>query len=97
LNAIEPHGALWHVSHPWKLLIVNDELERILSEVRSGRTVELTELEQAYTSGCAEVLELEADSVRVRRRLDELHEQLRHIRTAIEWLQEVEDSQRAAQ
>jgi hypothetical protein len=76
---------------------VNDELERILSDVRSGRSIELTELEQAYTSGCAEVLELEADSVRVRRRLDELHEQLRHIRTAIEWLQEVEDSQRAAQ
>jgi hypothetical protein len=76
---------------------VNDELERILSDVRSGRSIELTELEQAYTSGCAEVLELEADSVRVRRRLNELHEQLRHIRTAIEWLQEVEDSQRAAQ
>jgi hypothetical protein len=79
------------------LLIVNEELERILSDVRSGRAVELTELEQAYTTGCAEVLELEAESVRVRRRLDELHEQLRHIRTAIEWLQEVEDSQRAAQ
>jgi hypothetical protein len=76
---------------------VNDEFERILSDVRAGRTIELTELEQAYTSGCAEVLELEAESVRVRRRLNELHEQLRHIRTAIEWLQEVDDSRRAAQ
>jgi hypothetical protein len=76
---------------------VNDELERILSDVCSGRSIELTELEQAYTSGCAEVLELEADSVRVGRRLNELHEQLRHIRTAIEWLQEAEHSRRAAQ
>jgi hypothetical protein len=76
---------------------VNDEFERILSDVRAGRSIELTELEQAYTSGCAEVLELEAESVRVRRRLNELHEQLRHIRTAIEWLQEVDDSRRAAQ
>ncbi len=76
---------------------MNDELERILSDVRSGRSIELTELEQAYTSGCAEVLELEADSLRVRRRLNELREQLRHIRTAIEWLQEVKDSRRAAQ
>ena len=76
---------------------MNDEFERILSDVRAGRSIELTELEQAYTSGCAEVLELEAESVRVRRRLNELHEQLRHIRTAIEWLQEVDDSRRAAQ
>ncbi len=76
---------------------MNDEFERILSDVRAGRTIALTELEQAYTSGCAEVLELEAESVRVRRRLNELHEQLRHIRTAIEWLQEVDDSRRAAQ
>jgi hypothetical protein len=76
---------------------VNDEFERILSDVRAGRSIELKELEQAYTSGCAEVLELEAESVRVRRRLNELHEQLRHIRTAIEWLQEVDDSRRAAQ
>jgi hypothetical protein len=76
---------------------VNDDFERILSDVRAGRSIELKELEQAYTSGCAEVLELEAESVRVRRRLDELHEQLRHIRTAIEWLQEVDDSRRAAQ
>ena len=76
---------------------MNDELERILTDVRSGRSIELAELEQAYTSGCAEVLELEADSVRVGRRLNELHEQLRHIRTAIEWLQEVKDSRRAAQ
>jgi hypothetical protein len=76
---------------------VNDDFERILSDVRAGRSIELKELEQAYTSGCAEVLELEAESVRVRRRLNELHEQLRHIRTAIEWLQEVDDSRRAAQ
>jgi hypothetical protein len=37
------------------------------------------------------VLLLEADAVRITRRLKELRDQLRHVRTAIEWLQENQD------
>ena len=58
---------------------------------------ELQELEDLYTTGCAEVLELEADSMRIRRRLQDLRDQLRHIRTAIEFLQEEQAAGRAAQ
>jgi hypothetical protein len=76
---------------------VSNELERLLEDVGSGRPIELAELEQAYTSGCAEVLELEADAMRARRRVNELQERLRHVRTAIEWLQEERGSRRAAQ
>jgi hypothetical protein len=66
-----------------------DELEARIAEARSGaRPLNLDELEQLYTTGCAEVLELEADSVRIARRVAELREQLRHVRTAIDWLQE---------
>ena len=73
------------------------DLERLLSGIGSGRQMELEELEQAYTSGCAEVLELEADALRTRRRLNELREQLRHVRTAIEWMQEERDNRSATQ
>jgi hypothetical protein len=66
-----------------------DKLETRLEEARSGeRPIDLEELEALYTSGCAEILELEADSMRIRRRLHELRDQLRHVRTAIEFLQE---------
>jgi hypothetical protein len=66
-----------------------DELETRITEARSGeRPIDLRELEQLYTTGCAEVLELEADSVRISRRVAELREQLRHMRTAIDWLRE---------
>jgi hypothetical protein len=66
-----------------------DELEARIAEARSGaRPLNLDELEQLYTTGCAEVLELEADSVRIARRVAELREQLRHVRTAIDWLHE---------
>jgi chromosome segregation ATPase len=64
------------------------ELEARLAEARSGkRPIALAELEQLYTNGCAEILELEADAVRIKRRISELRAQLRHIRTAIDWLQ----------
>ena len=66
-----------------------EKIESRLEQARSGeRPIELHELEELYTSGCAEVLELEADSMRLKRRLNDLREQLRHIRTAIEFLQE---------
>jgi hypothetical protein len=68
-----------------------DELEIRLKAARSGdRPIDLRELEQLYTMGCAEILELEADSLRISRRVAELREQLRHVRTAIDWLQEEE-------
>jgi hypothetical protein len=67
----------------------------MLDELESP--IDLRELERLYTSGCAEVLELEADSVRIARRVAELREQLRHVRTAIDWLQEEEAARRAAQ
>ena len=66
-----------------------ERIESRLEEARSGeRPIELQELEDLYTTGCAEVLELEADSMRITRRLGDLRDQLRHIRTAIEFLQE---------
>jgi hypothetical protein len=66
-----------------------DELEKRLEEARTGgRPLGLEELETLYTSGCAAVLELEAESLRTQRRLSELRNRLRHIRTAIEFLQE---------
>lgn len=66
-----------------------DELEARIAEARSGeRPIDLRELEELYTTGCAQVLELEADSARIARRVAELREQLRHMRTVIDWLQE---------
>jgi hypothetical protein len=66
-----------------------DELEKRLEEARTGgRPLGLEELETLYTNGCAAVLELEAESLRTQRRLSELRNRLRHIRTAIEFLQE---------
>jgi hypothetical protein len=66
-----------------------DELETRIEQARSGEhPIDVRELEQLYTTGCAEVLELEAQSVRIARRLAELREQLRHVRTAIDWLHE---------
>ena len=76
---------------------VHKDLEILLSAIESGHQIELDELERAYTSGCAEVLELEADAVRARRRLNELREQLRHLRTAIEWMQEERNNGNASQ
>jgi hypothetical protein len=66
-----------------------DEIEMRLDAAKSGeRPLKLEELERIYTTGCAEILELEADAVRIQRRVKELRQQLRHVRTAIEWLQE---------
>ena len=66
-----------------------DEIETRLEAARSGSSpMALEDLERIYTTGCAEVLELEADAIRIERRLTELRQQLRHVRTAIEWLQE---------
>ena len=66
-----------------------DKIEARLEEARSGeRPMDLQELEALYTSGCAEILKLEADAMRSKRRLKELRDELRHIRTAIEFLQE---------
>jgi hypothetical protein len=75
-----------------------ERIESRLEEARSGeRPIELHELEDLYTTGCAEVLELEADALRIRRRHQDLREQLRHIRTAIEFLQEEQAAGGAAQ
>ncbi len=66
-----------------------EDIETRLEELRSGgRPVDRQELEALYTSGCAEILELEADSLRIKRQLTELRERLRHIRAAIEFLQD---------
>jgi hypothetical protein len=66
-----------------------NKIESRLEEARSGeRPIELEELEALYTSACAEILELEAEAMRSKRRLKDLREQLRHVRTAIEFLQE---------
>jgi hypothetical protein len=74
-----------------------DELETRIQEARSGaRPIELSELERLYTTGCAQVLELEADSIRISRRVAELRDQLRHVRAAIEWLQQEEAAAREA-
>jgi len=65
-----------------------ENIEARLEELRSGeRSVDLHELEALYTSGCAEILELEADGLRIKRQLEELRARLRHLRTAIEFLQ----------
>ena len=70
-----------------------EKIEARLEEARSGeRPMDLEELEALYTSGCAEVLALEADAMRISRRLNELRGELRHLRTAIEWLQEEQAS-----
>ena len=63
-----------------------------------GRGVTLRALEELYTTGCARALELEAEAVRLQRgnqdgtalreSLNELRRQIRHIRTATEWLRE---------
>ena len=95
-------------------------VDQLLSESPAGGgTVALRALEELYTSGCAPVLELEAEVLRLRRRgeaalrgrpaerltqtelstlaanateleadLNELRQQLRHVRTAAEWLRE---------
>ena len=66
-----------------------EEVEKRLAEARTGgRPLGLDELETLYTNGCAAVLELEAENLRTQRRLSELRDGLRHIRTAIEFLQE---------
>jgi hypothetical protein len=80
-------------SDPEKRILLHmlEELEARIAEARSGEhPISLHELEELYTTGCAQVLELEADAVRISRRVSELREQLRHVRTAIDWLQEEE-------
>jgi hypothetical protein len=68
-----------------------EEIEARMQAARSGeRPIALEELEELYTTGCAQVLELEATAARSTRQISELREQLRHVRTAIEWLQEEE-------
>jgi hypothetical protein len=68
---------------------LSERVDTLLSNARNGhRTVSLSELEEIYTTGCAEVLQLEAEVLRLRA-------QLRHVRTAIEWLQEQGDALRA--
>lgn len=75
-----------------------ENIEARLEAARSGeRPMDLQELETLYTSGCAEILELEAEAMRSRRRLNELRGQLRHVRTAIEFLQEEQSAGDAAQ
>ena len=67
-----------------------ERVDALLSDARKGhREVSLSELEEVYTTGCAEILELEAEILRLRG-------QLRHVRTAIEWLQEQGDAVRAS-
>ena len=74
-----------------------ENIEARLEEARSGaRPMDLQELETLYTSGCAKILELEADAMRSKRRLKELRDQLRHVRTAIEFLQEEQSAERSA-
>ena len=68
--------------------MLNEIDARLDAAGSGGPPLELSELEHIYTTGCAEVLELEADAIRIERRLTELRQQLRHVRTAIEWLQE---------
>ena len=73
-----------------------DDLRARLDAVGSGeRRVPLDELEELYTSGCGQVLELEAEAMRrgPRRALasqeaNELRAELRHVRTVIEWLRD---------
>ncbi len=73
-------------THPCGVL---ERIEARLEAARSAdRPIDLAELEDLYTTGCAEVLELEAQAARMARQLRDLREQLRHVRTAIEWLQE---------
>jgi hypothetical protein len=75
-----------------------DKLESRLNEARSGaRPLDLPELEGLFTSGCAEILELEADAMRISRRVGELRDQLRHLRTAIEFLQDQQGAGEPAQ
>jgi hypothetical protein len=66
-----------------------ERVDILLRDARSGPgNVPLSELEDVYTSGCAKVLELEADAMRSKRRLRELRDELRHVRAAIEFLQD---------
>jgi hypothetical protein len=89
MNAGRPGGTVVKPRGQRDPAWIRDELDKRLAHARDGeRPIALSELESLYTSGCAEVLELEADAVRTQRRIDELRAQLRHVRTAIEWLQE---------
>jgi predicted nucleic acid-binding Zn-ribbon protein len=102
-----------------------DRVDTLLRDARTGhREVSLSELEEVYTTGCAQVLELEAEVLRLGRRsrgaleaagngdakeladlakssrtvertLNRLRADLRHVRTAIEWLQDQRESARA--
>ena len=68
---------------------MREKIDRLLEQARSrGTPICLDELERLYTGGCAEVLALEADALRAQRRLKDLRDELRHVRTAIEFLRE---------
>ena len=79
------------------------ELHSRMEAVRSRHgAIPLEQLEELYTTGCAEILELEAQALRlgrsrasIDRRLAELREDLRHVRTAIEWLREQAEAESA--
>jgi hypothetical protein len=89
LNAGRPRGTIAAEVAITDHFLMLEKIETRLEEARAGeRPIELPELESLYTSGCAEILELEADGIRIKRRLQDLRDQLRHIRTAIEFLQE---------
>jgi hypothetical protein len=105
-----------------------ERVDTLLRQARNGhRDVSLSALEDVYTTGCAAVLELEAESIRLGRRsltaletagnggaadhpdladlaessrtvdqtLTQLRSDLRHVRTAIEWMQEQGAGERA--
>ena len=68
-----------------------EEIEVRLNQTPAGgRAMDLQELEALYTSGCARVLELEADAMRSKRQLKMLRDELRHVRAAIEFLQQAQ-------
>jgi len=82
---------------------MREELHSRLEAVRSREgSIPLDQLEELYTTGCAEILELEAQALRLGRsrasidlRIAELREDLRHVRTATEWLREQAEARSA--
>lgn len=91
MNTRRPDRVIGKVSRSRDPEWMQQKLDARVAQALAGqRPLALVELEKLYTSGCAEVLELEADAVRTQRRIRDLRTQLRHVRTAIEWLQEEE-------
>jgi hypothetical protein len=73
-----------------------EDIRTRIAAVHSGdQPPSLDELEELYTTGCAHVLELEAEALRSGGRpgaaslaAEQLRAELRHVRTAIEWLRD---------